>query len=59
MFVFELGQSLAVIMIPVSPVAINRFSPIDIEESKTKTNNSYSQIAPIIGSKMNKIVLTY
>ena len=60
-FLFQLGQPLvpcgAAVVMPLPPVAIHRLSPI--EQDKILSNkNSYSQIASIIESKMDKMVLT-
>jgi hypothetical protein len=57
-FVFVISQPLApclAIGIPAAP-AIHRLSPM--EESRIRTNKNYPQIAPIIESKIDKMVLT-
>ena len=61
MFLFQFGQPLvpcaAAVVMPLPPVAIHRLSPI--EQDKILSNkNSYPQIASIIESKMDKMVLT-
>ena len=58
-FLFHLGQPLvpcaAAVMLPLPP-AIHRLSPI--EESRIRSNKNYPQIAPVIESKVDKMVLT-
>ena len=60
MFLFQLGQQLvrcaAAVMLPVPP-AIERLSPFE-QDRILGNKNSYPQIAPIIESKMDKMVLT-
>lgn len=59
-FMFIISQTVvscaAAVMMPLPPVAIHRLSPI--EESRTRIHKNYPQIAPIIESKIDKMVLT-
>ena len=61
MFLFQLGQPLvpsaAAVVMPLPPVAIHRLSPIE-QDRILRNKNSYPQIASIIESKMDKMVLT-
>ena len=56
---FAISQPLvpcaAAVMMPLPP-AIHRLSPM--QESRIRTNKNYPQIAPVIESKMDKMVLT-
>ena len=60
MFIFQLGQPLvpcaAAVVMPLPP-AIHRLSPIE-QDRILSNKNSYPKIAPIIESKMDKMVLT-
>ena len=60
-FIFKLGQPLvpyaAAVMMPLSPVAIHRLSPIE-QDRILSNKNGYPQIAPIPESKVDKIRLT-
>ena len=62
MFTFQLGQPLVpfatAVMMPLPP-AIHRLSPMNYEQERILSNKNYSpQIASIIESKMDKMVLT-
>jgi hypothetical protein len=58
-FVFATSQPLSpcvAVVLPLPPPAIHRLSPM--EESKIRTNKNFPQIAWIIESKIDKMVLT-
>ena len=58
-FVFATSQPLSpcvAVVLPLPPPAIHRLSPM--EESRIRTNKNFPQIAWIIESKMDKMVLT-
>ena len=61
MFLFQLGQPLvpcaATVVMPLPPVAIHRLSPME-QDRILSNKNSFPQIASIIESKMDKMVLT-
>ena len=61
LFLFNLGQPLApyaaAVVIPLPPTPIHRLSPME-QDRILSNKNSYPQIASIIESKMDKMVLT-
>ena len=61
MLIFELVQPLvpcaAAVVMPVPPVGIHRLSPME-QDRILSNKSSYPQIASIIESKMDKMVLT-
>ncbi len=61
MFLFQLGQPLvpcaAAVIMPLPPTAIDRLSPFE-QDRILENKNSYPQIASIVESKTDKMVLT-
>lgn len=58
-FIFATSQPLSpcvAVVLPLAPPAIHRLSPM--EESRIRINKNFPQIAPIIESKIDKMVLT-
>lgn len=58
-FVFVISQPLSpcvAVVLPLTTIVIHKLSTM--EESIIKTNKNYPQTAPVIESKMDKMILT-